>query len=99
MRLTAGKTYILGIHLGHDASASLFDSNGFLECILQERHSGLRHDFGINIKTIDLLLSSCDITINQISAVGISSTQQMPAINQSPNEIQLSYSKKLFLKE
>lgn len=97
--MNASKKYTLGIHLGHDASASLFDQHGLLESILQERHSGLRHDFGINIKTIDLLLNSCGVKINEISAVGISSTQQMPAINQSPNEIHLNYSKPTFPKD
>lgn len=96
MRLNPSKKYILGIHLGHDASASLFDQNGIMQCILQERHSGLRHDFGINIKTIDLLLNSCGVKINQVIAVGLSSTQQMPAINQSPEEINIRYSKPIF---
>jgi len=81
----------LGIHLGHDASASLIDQNGLRMSILQERHTGMRHDYGINIKTIDLLLESCGIKIQDIEAVGISSTQQMPAINQSPDEIKIVY--------
>lgn len=82
----------LGIFLGHDASASLFDDNGLIKCVIQERHSGLRHDFGINIKTIDLLLEACNVKILDIRAVGISSTQHMPAIIQSPDEIQILYS-------
>lgn len=82
---------ILGIHLGHDASASLIDLNGLQSCVLQERHSGIRHDYGINISTIDLLLKSNQVSLKDIKAIGLSSTQQMPAINQSPTEISISY--------
>jgi len=81
----------LGIHLGHDASASLFNEKGLIKSVIQERHTGIRHDYGINIKTIDLLLDSCNLEISDIKSVGISSTQQMPAINQSPKEIRFIY--------
>ena len=81
----------LGLHLGHDASASLFNERGLVQSVIQERHSRIRHDYGINIKTIDLLLESCQVKVTDIQAVGISSTQQMPAIIQSPNEIKIFY--------
>jgi carbamoyltransferase len=86
---------ILGLHFGHDASASLFDESGLVGCILQERLTGIRHDYGLRIETIDLLLETFGIDLSQISRVGVTSTQQMPALTQTPLELRLLHSESL----
>lgn len=86
---------ILGLHFGHDASASLFDESGLVGCILQERLTGIRHDYGLRIETIDLLLEAFGVDLSQISRVGVTSTQQMPALTQTPKELKLLPSQSL----
>ena len=82
--------YYLGIHAGHDASVSIFKNSRLICSILQERHSRIRHDFGINIDTVKIALKVSGIKLKDIKAVGLSSTQNMPLVIQSPSEINIS---------
>lgn len=82
--------YILGVHLGHDASASVINDEGLvLASVLQERISRIRHDYGLDSRTIDLALQSADISFADIERVGVSATQSMPAIVRDPEHLQL----------
>jgi carbamoyltransferase len=83
----------LGLHLGHDSSASLFDKNGLVGTVIQERLTGIRHDYGLKIQTIDSLLSNYGVAIEEIESVGITCTQLMPALIQSPSEVKLQTKK------
>jgi len=89
------KRTILGIHCGHDASVSVVDESGLRVQILQERHSRIRHDVGINYQTIQLALDTLDLSLDDISRVDITSTQLMPGMIQSPEEIEISTRSKL----
>ena len=80
-------TIVLGLHLGHDASASLYGSAGLIGTVLQERHSQIRHDFGLSVATIDILLDRFNLTLNDIDSVGVTATQLMPALIQTPNNL------------
>lgn len=82
---------ILGLHLGHDASASLISEDRLISSILQERITSRRHDFGLNIQTVDVLLKDNEITLDDIDYVAVTSTQLMPAIIQSPDEIKIEF--------
>ena len=83
------KSFFLGIHLGHDASASVISEGRVLGSVVQERLTGARHDYGINVMTIRALLKKVGLKISDISFVGVSSTQCMPALIQTPNEIRI----------
>lgn len=81
--------YVLGLHLGHDASASVISEKGIESSILQERHTRIRHDFGLDIRTIDLALKSAGVRLSQITAVGVTGTQLMPIVNRSVDSIKI----------
>ncbi len=81
--------YVLGLHLGHDSSASVISEKGVESSILQERHTRIRHDFGLDIQTIDLALKSAGVRLSQISAVGVTGTQLMPIVNRSIESIKI----------
>jgi carbamoyltransferase len=80
------KNIVLGIHAGHDASASVFVNGRLESSILQERQSRIRHDFGINIHTIDLAVKEAGVKQTDINFVGLTSTQQMPLVIQTPQD-------------
>jgi carbamoyltransferase len=79
-------TYILGLHLGHDASASIVGDVGLLVSVVQERLTRVRHDFGLDIETIDTVLKSAGVSLDDIDRVAITCTQLMPAVIRSPGE-------------
>ena len=56
--------HILGLHLGHDASASVVGDSGVLVSVVQERFTRVRHDFGLDIETIDIALQSAGVSLD-----------------------------------
>ena len=72
--------YILGIHLGHDASVTIVRDGQVLSHVLQERISRIRHDYGLDLSTVEIALSEANLDISQISRVAITGTQLTPAI-------------------
>ncbi len=79
--------YILGLHLGHDASASVVGDSGLLVSVVQERLTRVRHDFGLDIETIDSALHSAGVSLDRIDHVAITCTQLMPAVIRSPRNL------------
>lgn len=79
--------HILGLHLGHDASASIVGDTGLLVSVVQERLTRVRHDFGLDIETIDAALHSAGVSLDQIDHVAITCTQLMPAVIRSPRNL------------
>ena len=70
---------ILGIHDGHNASASLL-KNGKLICsIAEERLSRQKNHYGFPFKSIDCVLSSANLTIKDIDFVAMSSKHLPPS--------------------
>jgi len=72
--------YILGIHLGHDASVTVVRDGQVLSHVLQERFSRIRHDYGLDLSTVKIALKEANLEISQISKVAITGTQLTPAI-------------------
>ncbi|GEM_PF-328713 len=79
--------HILGLHLGHDASASVISDSGLLVSVVQERLTRVRHDFGLDIETIDTALQSAGLSLDRIDQVAITCTQLMPAVIRSPGDL------------
>ena len=78
------KSFLLGIHLGHNAWALAISEGRVVGSVVQERLTGARHDYGINDITMRVLLEKIGIQISDISFVSVSSTQCMPALIQTP---------------
>ncbi len=82
--------HFLGLHFGHDASASIVTEDGTcIVSVLQERLTRVRHDYGLDVETVDAALRFVGLSIREISGVGITSTQQMPAFTRSPRFLRL----------
>lgn len=71
---------ILGLGLGHDASATVIRNGEIVSHILRERHSGYRHHFGLDYKTIELALKEGGCSINEIDYCAITAAQMLPAV-------------------
>jgi carbamoyltransferase len=71
---------ILGIALGHDASATVLLEGRIASYVLRERHSRIRHHYGIDRRTIETALRDAGIKAPNIGAVAVTATQQMPAL-------------------
>lgn len=78
-------TTILGVHLGHDASATVLHDGKILSHILRERHSKVRHHLGIDRDTIESALNNSGKKLADIDFVSITSTQQIYNINNNPD--------------
>lgn len=76
---------VLGLSLGHDASATVLREGKIVAHILRERHSGVRHHLGIDRATIELALGQAGIAVADISAISIAATQQIPCLVNDPD--------------
>ncbi|MCD6298081.1 MAG: hypothetical protein J7M30_13100, partial [Deltaproteobacteria bacterium] len=64
--------YILGIQIGHDASAAIIDHNGkILAAIGEERLSRKKYHFGVPIKSVRECLKMCNIRNNEIKKIAL----------------------------
>lgn len=64
--------YILGIQIGHDASAAVIDHDGkILAAIGEERLSRKKKHFGVPIKSVQECLKICNIRNNEIKKVAL----------------------------
>lgn len=76
---------VLGLSLGHDASATVLREGRVVAHVLRERHSGVRHHLGIDRTTIELALEQAGIAVIDISAISIAATQQIPCLVNDPD--------------
>jgi len=72
---------ILGLRIGHDASACLVQNGKVIADAQEERFGRIKHQFGIPFQAIDYCLSADNIKINDLDAVAFS--------NLEPDEIYL----------
>ncbi len=70
---------ILGIHDGHNASATLI-INGKLACAIgEERLSRDKHQYGFPAKAIQAVLDSSNITMDQVDRISMATATLPPA--------------------
>lgn len=67
----------LGIHFGHDASASICSPDGVLFALQEERVSRIKHHFGFPRLAIETALAHCAISASDIDIVAFSSSQAL----------------------
>lgn len=73
-------TIVLGLSLGHDASATVVKNGKIISHVLRERHSGYRHHYGIDQQTIELALKESSCLLEDINYCAITVTQELPAL-------------------
>jgi len=80
--ITIIKMFILGLNIGHNATACLLKDGKIVGCVSEERFSRLKNHIGIPFKSIDFLMSSNKIDISLIDYVVLDN--QYPVYN-DPN--------------
>jgi len=87
------KTYILGLHIGHDATAALINNKGeIVSAIAEERMTRVKYHMGFPYQSIEEVIKVAGINKNEISAVALS-TEHMLFPNQD------EYNNLFFLKD
>lgn len=74
------RSVILGVGLGHDASATVLVDGVIQGHVLRERLSGVRHHYGLDKPCIRECLREAGVYSSDITQVAIASTQLMPAL-------------------
>ena len=71
---------ILGIHDGHDASASLMINGKIVVANQEERFSKLKGDYGLPYNAIQSCLRQADIKIDNVDEIAIASHKLNPVL-------------------
>ncbi|WP_072090891.1 carbamoyltransferase C-terminal domain-containing protein [Candidatus Pelagibacter communis] len=71
---------ILGIHDGHDASASLMIKGKIVAANQEERFSRLKGDYGLPLKAIRCCLKQGNISINDVDEIAVASHTLNPVL-------------------
>lgn len=74
------RSVILGVGVGHDASATVLVEGEIRGHVLRERFSGVRHHYGLDAASIRLCLREAGVTAGDLTGVAVASTQLMPAV-------------------
>lgn len=69
---------ILGIHDGHNATASLLKDGEVVACASEERFSRIKNDLGYPVKAINQILSECNIKPEEIDLVALCTKEHDP---------------------
>lgn len=72
---------VLGVHIGHDSSASLVIDGKVVADVAEERFTRTKHYAGLPIKSIDYCLKSQNLSINDIDVIAIPTLSGVPEIN------------------
>lgn len=62
---------VLGVHIGHDSSASLVIDGKIVADVAEERFTRIKHFVGLPIKSIEYCLKYAGLTMEDLSAVAI----------------------------
>lgn len=73
-------TVVLGLHAGHDASATVVVGGRIASHILRERISRRRHDFGLSADLIECALTDAGLSIDDIEWTALTGTQSLPLL-------------------
>ncbi len=72
---------VLGIHIGHDSSAALGVDGKIVADAAEERFTRTKHYCGLPLKSIEYVLSSQNMTMDDIDAVAVPSSGSLPSLN------------------
>lgn len=82
----SNKNIYLGVNLLHDTSAAILRDGELIAAVEQERFDGCRHSTNFPRDAIDFCLHQASITIEQVSAVGVTFDYSAFALNNHPFE-------------
>ena len=71
---------VLGLHLGHDATACVMSDGHILSVIEKERLVRVKHAGLMNIELIEAALECAGVDIDQIDFVAVTQTQNWPTV-------------------
>ena len=71
---------VLGIHDGHDASASLMINGKIVAANQEERFSKLKGDYGLPIKAIKCCLKQGNVSLAKIDEIAVASHTLNPVL-------------------
>jgi len=72
---------ILGVHIGHDSSASLVIDGKICADVAEERFNRIKHYCGLPIKSIEYCLKSNNLNISDIDIIAVPSKGSIPELN------------------
>lgn len=72
---------ILGVHIGHDSSASLIIDGKIVADVAEERFTRLKHYSGLPRQAVDYCLKSQGITMDNIDVIAIPKKNGAPHLN------------------
>ena len=90
--------WILGLNIGHNATAALLNNGKIVGCVSEERFSRMKNQYGIPTESINYVLKNSNITLSNIDLIVLD--DQYPVINNRDFSKQFieDYTKKSFLK-
>lgn len=82
------KTYILGLHIGHDATAALINNEGEIEAaIAEERMTRVKYHLGFPFQSIEEVIRVAGVKKQDIKAVALSTEYMLFPDNEEYNDI------------
>ena len=72
---------VLGVHTGHDSGAALVVDGRIVADVSDERFTRIKHGAGLPFASVQAVLDIGAITIDDVDAVAIPSSEPMPGLN------------------
>jgi len=91
--------YVLGLNIGHNATACILLNGKVIGCISEERLSRIKNHSGIPFGAITRLLSGEDISLNSIDMIVVDDAYLVNKSATFVEDFQKSYFKKTFLRK
>lgn len=86
--INMAKTYILGLHIGHDATATLINDRGEIEAaIAEERMTRVKYHMGFPFQSIEEVVRVAGAAKRDITAVALSTEYMLFPDNEEYNDI------------
>lgn len=86
---------VLGIHMGHDACATVIADGTILSLIEKERHTRVKHAAIATVDDIDLALADAGVSVDDVDAVAVTTTQNWPFLFTDPDMFRFAYAPEL----
>jgi len=82
---------VLGIHMGHDAAVTIVADGRIVSLIERERRTRIKHAAIATVEDIDAALADAGLSVSEIDAVAVSTTQNWPLLFTQPDRFHIRY--------
>lgn len=72
---------VLGVHIGHDSTASLVMNGKIVADVAEERFTRVKHYAGLPVKSIEYCLRYAGLSITEIDMIAVPSKYPIPELN------------------